>query len=44
MFGSLFYMAQRPGHKKIGAEVFGDLRNVVLEQNGQDKMVRESNQ
>ena len=36
-------MAQRPGHKKIGAEVLGELSNVVLEQNGEDKMVRESN-
>ena len=29
--------------KKIGAEVFGELRNVVLEENGEDKMVRENN-
>ena len=29
--------------KKIGTEVFGELRNVVLEENGKDKMVRESN-
>ena len=28
--------------KTIGAEVFGELRNVVLEENGEDKMVRES--
>ena len=28
--------------KKIGAEIFGKLRNVVLEENGEDKMVRES--
>ena len=34
-------MAQRPGHyKKIGTEVF---RELVLEENGEDKMVRESN-
>ena len=26
--------------KKIGTEVFGELRNVVLEENGEDKMVR----
>ena len=25
--------------KKIGAEVFGELRNMVLEENGEDKMV-----
>ena len=29
--------------KKIGAEVFGELLNVMLEENGEDKMVRESN-
>jgi hypothetical protein len=29
--------------KKIGVEVLGELRNVVLEENGEDKMVRESN-
>ena len=29
--------------KKIGTEVFGELQNVVLEENGEDKMVRESN-
>jgi hypothetical protein len=30
--------------KKIGAEVFGELWNVMLEVNREDKMVRESNQ
>ena len=29
--------------KKIGTEVLGELRNVVLEENGEDKMVKESN-
>ena len=29
--------------KKIGAEVFGHIRNVVLEENEEDKIVRESN-
>ena len=29
--------------KKIGTEVFGELQNVVLGENGEDKMVRESN-
>ena len=43
MFGALLYMAQRPDTKKIGTEVLGELRNVVLEENGEDKMVRESN-
>ena len=28
---------------KIGAKVFGELQNVVLEENGDDKMVRECN-
>ena len=28
-------------NKKIGAEVFGELQNVMLEENGEDKMVRE---
>ena len=30
--------------KNIGAEVFGELQNVVLEDNGENKMVRESDQ
>jgi len=38
MFAALLYMAQR-----IGAEVFGELWSVVLEENGEDKMVKESN-
>ena len=29
--------------KKIVTEVFGELRNVMLEENGEDKMARESN-
>ena len=28
--------------KKIGAEVFGELWNIVLEENGEDKMVIEN--
>jgi hypothetical protein len=28
---------------KIGAEVFGELLNVALEENGENKMVTESN-
>jgi hypothetical protein len=27
-------------NKKIGAEVFGELRNVMLKENGEDKMTR----
>ena len=42
MFGALLYMAQRPGQKEIGTEVFGELWNVVLGENGEGKMVRES--
>ena len=38
MHGALLYMAQRPG-----VEVFGELWNVVLDEDGEDKMVRESN-
>ena len=30
--------------KKIRAEVFGELRNVVLDEYGEDKMARENNQ
>ena len=40
MFGALLRDLDT---KKIGAEVFGELWNVVLEENGEDKMVRESN-
>ena len=43
MFGTLFYMTQRPGYKKIGTKVFEELWNVVLKENGEDNMVRESN-
>ena len=43
MFGALLYLVQRPDTKKIRAEVFGELRNVVQEENGEDIMVRESN-
>ena len=30
--------------KKVGTEVFGELRNIVQEENGEDKMVGESNE
>ena len=29
--------------KKIGAEIFGEFRNVMLEENGENKLVTESN-
>ena len=35
-------MAQIPGHKKIGAEVFGEVQNMALENNGENKMVRKA--
>ena len=39
---ALHFMTQRPGDtKKIGAEVFGDPWNVMLEENWDDKMIRE---
>jgi hypothetical protein len=31
------------GPNKIGKELFGELPNVMLEENGEDKMVREIN-
>ena len=31
------------GTKNFGVEVFIEIQNVVLEENGEDKMVRESN-
>ena len=36
-------MAQRPGNKKMEGKLFEDLWNVVIEENGEDKIVRESN-
>ena len=43
MFEALFIWLRDLDTNKIGAEVFGELWNVVLEENGEDKMVRESN-
>ena len=40
MFGAQLYMAQ--GHGQIGVEIFRELRSVVLEENAEDKMDRES--
>ena len=37
MFGALLYL----NTKKIGAEVFGELWNVALEENEENKMIRE---
>ena len=39
LFGSLYCMAQRSG-----GDVFRKLWNVVMEENGQDKRIRESNE
>ena len=44
MFEALLYIAQRPGYKKIVAKVFGELWNVVLEENEEGIKVSESNQ
>ena len=30
-------------YKIFGAKIFGELRNVALEENGEDKMIRERN-
>jgi hypothetical protein len=38
VFGASLYTAQRRGHYENWSKIFGELRNVVLEQ-----MVRESN-
>jgi hypothetical protein len=43
MFEALLYMLRDLDSKKIGAEVFGELSNMVLKENGEDKMVRGSN-
>jgi hypothetical protein len=32
------------GTKKTGAEIFGEHWNVVLEENGEEQMVKENNQ
>ena len=44
MFVVLLYIARDLDTEKIGAKVFVELRNVALEENGEDKMNRESNQ
>ena len=36
-------MTHRLDTKKIGGEIFEELRNVVLEENEENKMVRKSN-
>ena len=35
-------MIQRPGNKVIGEEIFGDLRNFMLKENGEGNKVRQS--
>ena len=42
MFGARLVWLRDMGTKKIGAEVFGELSNVVLEKIGIDKNIRES--
>ena len=41
MFGTLVYMTHRLGTKKIDAEIFRELWNLVLKENGENKMIRE---
>ena len=43
LFGTFHCRAQRTGHLKKGAELFGDLPNVLFEENPEDEMVRENN-
>ena len=43
MFGSVALYGSEICIKKIGAEVVGEFSNVVLEENGEDKIIRESN-
>jgi len=43
MFDHCFIWFRNLDIKKIGAEVFGELWNVVLEENEEDNTVRESN-
>ena len=46
MFGALLYMViwlRDLDTKQIETEVFGEIRNEVMEENGEDKMIRESN-
>ena len=43
IFRALLYWLRDLDNKTIEAEVFGELRNLMLEENGEDKMARESN-
>ena len=44
MFGALYYVAQWSGnYEYFRTEIFEELWNVVLEENGEDKIIRESN-
>ena len=41
--GTFEYLLIILRHRQIGAVVFGELQNVVLEEKGEDKMARETN-
>ena len=43
IFEAFHCMVQRPGTKKILAEVFGKLQDFILEVNAEDKLVKEYN-
>ena len=43
IFGALYYKLRDLDIKKIESQVFGDLRNVMLEEIGEDEMDGESN-
>ena len=43
MFGALLCMAQRPENQEYRRKkIFGKFRNVVLEENREDKIIRKS--
>ena len=41
MFGALLYVARELGTKEIGTEMLGEIWNVVLEENVQEKVTNE---
>ena len=40
---TLLYILRDLDTKKVGADVFGEIQNVALEENGEDKIVKENN-
>ena len=43
MFEAYIVWLKETDIKKIGVEIFGELQNVELEENGEEKMAKESN-